>query len=94
MVRMTVLTIDDSGTVTFPRETLLALGIDCRAEVEVEIEVDENIRSLRVTPHYDDSWADTEEMRAEIRQGLEDIKAGRVRQMSDEDLLRFVGLNE
>lgn len=92
---MTVLTIDDSGTVTFPRETLLALGIECRAEVEVEVvQVDEYTRSLRVTPYYDDSWADTEEMRAEIRQGLEDIKAGRVRQMSEDDLKRLVGSNE
>ena len=92
---MTVLTIDDSGTVTFPRETLLALGIDCRAEVEVEVvQVDEYTRSLRVTPHYDDSWAETEEFQESLRRGLADIEAGRVRQVSEEDLLRLVGLIE
>jgi bifunctional DNA-binding transcriptional regulator/antitoxin component of YhaV-PrlF toxin-antitoxin module len=89
---MTVLTIDESGTMTLPRETLLALGIESPAEVDVE--VDAANCSLRVTPHYDDSWAQTEEFQAGLREALLDIEEGRVRRMSEDDLLRWVGLLE
>lgn len=83
----TLVAISAQGRVTLPADVRrkLALGEGDRLEIAVE---DDSIRlrPARVVP-AEDAWAYTAESIASIRRALDDIRAGRVYRLSEQDLL-------
>ena len=79
--------MNSQGRVTLPASARRKLGLTEGAQLEVA--VDENSITLR--PAYlvpaEDAWAYTPESMASIRRALADVQAGRVYQLSPEDLL-------
>ena len=83
----TVVAMNAQGRVTLPASARRQLGLTEGARFEVAVE--ENSITLR--PAYlvpaEDAWAYTPESMASIRRALADVRAGRIYQLSAEDLL-------
>ena len=83
----TVVAMNAQGRVTLPASARRKLGLSDGAQLEVA--VDESSITLR--PAYlvpaEDAWAYTPESLASIRRALDDVRAGRIYQLSPEDLL-------
>lgn len=83
-----------NGELTLPAEARQWLGIGEDEAVEVEISRENGhvvVRPMLVIPD-EDAWFYTPEHQAQLARAMEDVRAGRVRQMSELDLKRLVGL--
>ena len=75
------------GRVTLPAEVRKKLHLAEGDQLEVAVEDDRiTLRPARVVV-AEDAWAYTAENLAGIRRGLDDIREGRVYQVTEEDLL-------
>jgi AbrB family looped-hinge helix DNA binding protein len=84
------ITMSPNGRLTLPAEVRQRLGLD--GETEFDVEVTERgsvtLRPVVVIPR-DDAWAYTAEHLADVARALADIREGRVRQLSDDDLAAY-----
>ena len=89
----TTVLVSSEGDLRVPREALDALGID--GDTEFLLDIDEAEGTLTLRPgagsedEYDDEWLYTPESVASYRRALDDIAHGRVRLMSEEELLKL-----
>ena len=87
---MRTITMSPNGRLTLPAEVRQRLGLD--GETEFDVEVTEpgsvTLRPVVVIPR-DDAWAYTAEHLADVARSLADIREGRVRQLSDDDLAAY-----
>jgi AbrB family looped-hinge helix DNA binding protein len=86
-VPRTLIGVNEQGRVTLPAEVRRRLGI--RAGSQLEVKVEENgirLRPATVIPEAD-RWAYTPEAIASLKRGLADLKAGRVYQLTEDELL-------
>lgn len=84
---MTVLTVSPDGSLTLPADEVALLGLSPNATVELEVDLEHELLAVRGVD--DDSWLCGEESLSSFRQGVADIEAGRVREMSEADLRRL-----
>lgn len=81
-----------TGRLTLPAEARRELGLD--AETEFEVEVDEERDALILRPvvmlRREDAWAYTPEHRELLRKAHGDSREGRVRVLSEQELLDLV----
>jgi AbrB family looped-hinge helix DNA binding protein len=78
--------INEQGRMTIPARAREALGIDGRAQVEVEVDGQElRVRPTATIPR-DDAWAYTKAHLAQVRSALDDVQAGRVATLSPQEL--------
>jgi antitoxin component of MazEF toxin-antitoxin module len=83
-----VIDMAEDGTLRLPAEVLKALHVKgCET---FTFEVDEEQGSITMYAVGDDDWLYNEETIARIREADEDSRAGRVREMSSEDLLKLL----
>lgn len=85
---MAVVKIDADGRLTVPEDALRALGVHGESEVLIEVDAENETVVLRAPD--DDSWLYTEETIAAVRRAEEDIRAGRMRQMSEAELRAYL----
>jgi AbrB family looped-hinge helix DNA binding protein len=78
--------INEQGRMTVPAKAREALGIDGRAQVEIEVDGQELRVRPTVTIPREDSWAYTKAHLAQVRAALDDVEAGRVLTLSPEEL--------
>jgi AbrB family looped-hinge helix DNA binding protein len=87
---MRTITMSPNGRLTLPAEVRRRLGLD--GEIEFDVEVTERgsvtLRPVVVIPR-DDAWAYTAEHLADVARALTDIREGRVRRLSDDDLAAY-----
>ena len=83
----TLIALNERGRLTLPAEIRRRLGIRTGSQLEVKV-VDNaiNLRRATVVPE-EDRWAYTPEALASLRRALADVKAGRVHEATEEDLL-------
>jgi bifunctional DNA-binding transcriptional regulator/antitoxin component of YhaV-PrlF toxin-antitoxin module len=88
---MRIVTMSKDGRITLPMETRRALGLNDEAELEIEVDAAQDAIVLRpaVVLRREDAWAYTSEHRALLRSAHEDSRAGRVQQLTEEDLARL-----
>ena len=85
MVRATV-AVNAQGRITLPAQARRKLGLEEGAQLDVRVEDNEiRLRPARVVV-AEDSWAYTADSLASIKRSLEDIAAGRVFEMTTEQL--------
>ena len=83
---MRTITMSPNGRLTLPRGTQrLGLAGETEFDVEVTDRGSVTLRPVVVIPR-DDAWAYTAEHLADVARALADIREGRVRQLSDDDL--------
>ena len=86
-VARALVAINRQGRVTLPVEVRRRLRLTEGDQLEVGVEDDRiTLRRTRVVP-AEDEWAYSAESIASIRRALDDIRAGRVYRLSEEDLL-------
>ncbi len=78
--------INEQGRMTLPAKAREALGIDGRAQVEIEVDGQEIHLRPTVTIPREDAWAYTKAHLAQVRSALADIEAGRLLTLSPEEL--------
>lgn len=85
----TIVEMSARGRLTRPVDARRRLGIEGEAQFQVEVQ-DGNVvlRPVVVLPR-DDAWAYTSEHRALLARAHADSRAGRVRQLSEDDLHRI-----
>jgi AbrB family looped-hinge helix DNA binding protein len=87
---MRTVTMSPNGRLTLPAEVRHKLGL--AGETEFDVEVTDHgsvtLRPVVVLPR-DDAWAYTAEHLARIAKALDDVREGRVRQLSDADLAAY-----
>jgi AbrB family looped-hinge helix DNA binding protein len=87
---MRTITMSPNGRLTLPAEVRRRLGLD--GETDFDVEVTERgsvtLRPVVVIPR-DDAWAYTAEHLAGVASALADLREGRVRQLSDDDLAAY-----
>ena len=87
---MRTITMSPNGRLTLPAEVRQRLGLD--GETEVDVAMTERgsvtLRPVVVIPR-DDAWAYSSEHLANVARALADIREGRVRQLSDDDLAAY-----
>jgi AbrB family looped-hinge helix DNA binding protein len=87
---MRTITMSPNGRLTLPAEVRQRLGLD--GAIEFDVEVSEHgsvtLRPVVVIPR-DDAWAYTAAHLAEVAKALADLRQGRVRQLSDDDLAAY-----
>jgi len=83
----TLIAVNEQGLLTLPAEIRRRLGIRTGSQLEVKV-VDNaiNLRRATVIPE-EDRWAYTPEALASLRRALADVRAGRVYEVTEEDLL-------
>ena len=83
----TLVAVNEQGRLTLPAEIRRRLGIRTGSQLEVKV-VDNaiNLRRATVVPE-EDRWAYTPEALASLRRALADVKAGRVYEVTEEDVL-------
>lgn len=88
---MRIVTMSKDGRITLPAETRRALGLNGEAELEIEVDAAQDAIVLRpaVVLRREDAWAYTAEHRALLRSALEDSRAGRVQQLTEEELAQL-----
>jgi AbrB family looped-hinge helix DNA binding protein len=85
MGRATV-AVNAQGRITLPAATRRELGLSAGAQLEVRVEEREiRLRPARVVV-AEDAWAFTADSLASIRRSLDDIAAGRIFEMTTEQL--------
>ncbi len=80
--------MSEDGTLVLPPEVRDALGIVAGEQFTFQVDPIDSSVTLYARGG-DESWMYTEESLASFRRGVADIEAGRVRQMSEEDLRRL-----
>ncbi len=83
------ISMSPNGRLTLPSEARRALGLDGAMEFEVEVDVEEDVLVLRpvLLLRREDAWAYTAEHRALLARAHADSREGRVRQMTEEDMI-------
>lgn len=88
MVRSLV-AVNAQGRITLPADTRRSLGLTEGAQLEVRVEGNEiRLRPARLVV-AEDAWAYTPESLRSIKRSLADIAAGRVHELTTEELLRL-----
>jgi bifunctional DNA-binding transcriptional regulator/antitoxin component of YhaV-PrlF toxin-antitoxin module len=75
------------GRLTVPASARRALGLEGEAQFEVEVEQDSLILRPAVVLAREDAWAYTPEHRRLLERAHRDSREGRVREMTEEELL-------
>lgn len=84
----TLVAVNAQGRVTLPADVRKKLHIGEGSHLEVAVEKDRiMLRPAQLIP-AEDAWAHTPENLAGIRRALEDVRAGRVYTVTEEDLLK------
>lgn len=90
---MAIVTVDEAGRLTLPPEALEMLRV--AGETAVEVQVDQESGAITLTPaEEDDSWLYTPEIIAAVRRAEADIKAGRMRHMTEAELRDYLKSRE
>ncbi len=88
---MKTATMSRNGRLTVPAEVRAALGLGLDDETEFEVEVDTASDALILRPvvvlRREDAWAYSPEHRALLEQAHDDSRDGRVRQITEQELL-------
>ena len=89
---MRTITMSPNGRLTLPAEVRQRLGLEGETEFDVELTERGSVtlRPVVVIPR-DDAWAYAAEHLAAVARALSDIRDGRVRQLSDDDLAAYDG---
>jgi len=83
----TLIAVNDQGRLTLPADIRRRLGIGTGSQLEIKV-VDNSISLSRATViPEEDRWAYTPEALASLQRALADVKAGRVYEATEEDLL-------
>src|SRR2546428_14145761 len=83
----TLIAVNQQGRVPLPAAIRRRLGIGTGSQLEVKV-VDNSISLRRATViPEEDRWAYTPEALASLQRALADVKAGRVYEVTEEDLL-------
>jgi AbrB family looped-hinge helix DNA binding protein len=87
-VARTIVAVNRQGRLTLPVAVRRQLGI--RDGVQLEVRINGSAVELRPTAIVpaEDRWAYTSKALASLKRALADIKAGRVSEMTEEELLR------
>jgi AbrB family looped-hinge helix DNA binding protein len=87
---MRTITMSPNGRLTLPAEVRQRLGLDDETEVDVAMSERGSVtlRPVVAIPR-DDAWAYSSEHLANVARALADIREGRVRQLSDDDLAAY-----
>jgi AbrB family looped-hinge helix DNA binding protein len=87
---MRTVTMSPNGRLTLPADVRRKLGLTGETEFDVEVSDRGSVtlRPVVVLPR-DDAWAYTAEHLANVANGLADIREGRVRQLSEDDLAAY-----
>lgn len=84
----TLVAVNAQGRLTLPADVRRRLRLREGSQLEVAVEDDRiTLRPAQVIP-AEDAWAYTPESLAGIRRALEDVRAGRVYTVTEEDLLK------
>ena len=85
---MKIVVMSDSGRLTVPADARRELGIEGEAEFELEVDREQDALILRpaVVLRREDAWAYTPEHRELLRRAHEDSRAGRVREVTEDEL--------
>jgi AbrB family looped-hinge helix DNA binding protein len=87
---MRTITMSPNGRLTLPAEVRQRLGL--AGETEFDVEVTDagsvTLRPVVVVPR-DDAWAYSARHLADVARALTDIREGRVRRLSDDDLAAY-----
>ena len=80
--------MSETGRITLPAAVRKLMRLEPNQELEIEVSEDGDELLLRpmVSIPREDAWAYTPEHREVIRRPREDIAAGRVRRMSEEEI--------
>lgn len=83
-----IITISGNGHLTLPIESRRALGIEGEAELEVEVDTEQDAVVLRpiVALRREDAWAYTPEHRRLLARAHADSRAGRIQQLTEDEL--------
>lgn len=84
------------GSLTLPEEVLRWLGVAPDNAFEVEVCRENGSLVLRPTAIFpdEDAWYYTPENQEKLNRAMEDVRAGRVFQMSEAELKRLGGIDE
>ena len=92
-----IVVMDEAGRLTLPEEARRALGLSGDAEFAVAVYEESGAIVLRLADaaratDEEDTWAFTPEQLESIARGLRDSREGRVRRMTEEELMTLGGL--
>jgi AbrB family looped-hinge helix DNA binding protein len=88
-VGRSLVAVNAQGRITLPADARRRLGLEDGSRLEVSVEDDEiRLRPARLVV-AEDAWAYTAESLRSIKRSLEDIKAGRVYDMSTAQIARW-----
>jgi bifunctional DNA-binding transcriptional regulator/antitoxin component of YhaV-PrlF toxin-antitoxin module len=77
------------GRLTVPASARRALGLDGEVQFEVEVNQDSLVLRPAVVLPREDAWAYTPEHRRLLERAHQDSREGRVREMTEEELLQL-----
>jgi bifunctional DNA-binding transcriptional regulator/antitoxin component of YhaV-PrlF toxin-antitoxin module len=86
---MKTVTVNSEGRLTLPIESRRALGIAGETELEIEVDAERDVLTLRpvIVLRREDAWAYTPEHRELLGRAHADSREGRVRTLSEDDLV-------
>lgn len=88
-----VIVMDESGRLTVPEDVRRSLGLTGVTAFELDIDVEGGVIVLRFAATQESDAIDfTPEQLESVARGLRDSREGRVRRLSEEDLLKLGGL--
>jgi bifunctional DNA-binding transcriptional regulator/antitoxin component of YhaV-PrlF toxin-antitoxin module len=85
----TVVAMSARGRLTLPADVRRQLGVEGEARFQVEVSDGNVVLRPVVALSREDAWAYTPEHRALLERAHADSRAGRVRQMSGDELIRL-----
>ena len=91
MIGTTTVEMNPQGRVTVPAAVRKELQLEAGSRLEVEVKDGCLVLRPVVIIPREDAWLYTPENIARIERGLEDVRQGRYRTMSEEDLDRLSG---
>jgi bifunctional DNA-binding transcriptional regulator/antitoxin component of YhaV-PrlF toxin-antitoxin module len=85
---MKTVTVNSEGRLTLPVESRRALGIVGETELELEVDAERDVLTLRpvLVLRREDAWAYTPEHRELLVRAHADSRDGRVRSLSEDEL--------
>ena len=89
-----VVEMDEAGRLTVPEGARRALGLSGAATFELDVDPDSSALVLRSAAPPGDNVAFTPEQLESLARGLKDSREGRVRRVTEDDLLRLSGLTD